>query len=208
MDPDGSGEVCLTDKSRHGLPQRHIGNLACHPSGRYIVFQAQKQRPPSRTDNVAVPGAGVLNDIWLMVSDGSRFWKLRDVPFVASKEAPGILYPHFSLDGKRLCWSERIRDSKRAFGEWVIRVADFTFDGRTPQIQNLHTFRPGRISSFYETHGFSREGSKILFTSNQDGGLDIYELHMPTKQVTRLTRAPRVWDEYAHYSPGGDAGLS
>jgi Tol biopolymer transport system component len=204
MNSDGTGEKCLTSRRVPGLPQRHIGNPSWHPSGRYIVFQAQKQRAPRRTDNVAVPGAGVLNDLWLMTSDGEHFWKLWDLDFVKSRDAPAVLHPHFSRDGRQLCWSERVGDSDRAFGEWVIRVADFTVDERGPRVRRPRTFRPGTRKSFYETHGFSQDGSRVLFTGNQDGSLEIYEVDLETERVTRLTRAPKVWDEHAHYSPDAD----
>jgi hypothetical protein len=139
-----------------------------------------------------------------MTSDGSRFWKLWNLPLMAGRDAPGVLHPHFSRDGRRLCWSERVGDNDRAFGEWVIQVADFVVDRSGPRIERPQAFRPGTRSSFYETHGFSTDGSKVLFTGNQDGGLEIYELHLETERVTRLTRAPKVWDEHAHYSPKGD----
>lgn len=203
MKPDGTGERALTHRAR-GLPRKHIGNPSWHPSGRYIVFQAQKQRTPRRVDEAATPGAGVPNDLWLMTSDGRRFWKLRDLPLVTSKDAPAILHPHFSRDGRKLCWSERLSGDGGVFGEWVLRVASFVIDDGGPRIRHVTTYRPGRRASFYETHGFSVDGSRVLFTGDQDGGLDIYTIHTTTRQVDRLTRSPRTWDEHAHYSPDGD----
>ena len=45
MRPDAAGQRCLTCQAGP-LPQRHIGNPAWHPSGAFIVFQAQKAGVP------------------------------------------------------------------------------------------------------------------------------------------------------------------
>src|ERR1700749_4430651 len=43
VNPEGTGERCLTC-GQPGAPQKHKGNPAWHPSGRYVVFEAQKDR--------------------------------------------------------------------------------------------------------------------------------------------------------------------
>src|SRR5688500_7646941 len=42
MKPDGSNETCLTCEKAGIIPGKHKGNPAWHPSGDYLVFQAEK----------------------------------------------------------------------------------------------------------------------------------------------------------------------
>jgi hypothetical protein len=73
MNPDGSGERCVTCGSRQ-VPKRN-GNPAWHPSGRYLVFTAEKPDNPAKSDQVAVPGRGLNCDLWLVTPDGRQFYR-------------------------------------------------------------------------------------------------------------------------------------
>ena len=91
--------------------------------------------------------------------------------------------------------------------EWTLRVADFVTGG-APRLENIQSYQPlGR--TFYESHGFSPDGSRILFTAflqpdeANAAWMDIYTLDLAAGSVTRLTDSPDVWDEHAHYSPDG-----
>lgn len=203
MNADGTKQVSLT-AGKAGLPQRHNGNPAWHPSGRYIVFQAQKSGIPRRAERTSQPGAGVLNDLWLMTADGDKFWKLHDVHLDISKNAPGVLHPHFTHNGKRLLWSERLRAGGGPFGEWALKLADFTMASERPRLENIRTYQPGG-AAFYESHGFSSDNNRFLFTSNQDRGrgLHIYEFDLRTERERRLTDGIGVWNEHAQYTPDG-----
>lgn len=208
MNPDGSGQRNLTEGKRD-LPGRHIGQPAWHPSGRFIAFQAEKAGLPSSLKNKTEPGAGVLNDLWLMDAQGQRFWRLVDLRLDVSPDAPAILHPHFSPDGSQLTWAERVGRGPKAFGSWVIRVADFGFQDGRPVLRTVRTLTPGQANpgpgqgAFYETHGFHPDGARLLFSSDVDQGLKLYELQLSNGHLRRLTHDPRVWDEHAHYSPDG-----
>ncbi|MCK4488801.1 MAG: PD40 domain-containing protein [Anaerolineales bacterium] len=202
INPDGSNEKCLTCY-HEDLPNKHIGNAAWHPSGEYLVIQVEKSTVPNYYDNKATPGAGMLNDLYFITKNGKKVWELYRVNDAISKDSSGILHPHFSHNGKKLAWAERIKDNDRQFGEWAIKIADFKFTDNIPILANIETLQPGSISSFYETHTFSPDDSKLLFTGNQDGSLEIYELDVETKKVKRLTNNPTGWDEHATYSPDG-----
>jgi len=203
-DPDGKNQKCVTC-NHPNLPNKHIGQPAWHPSGKFLVIQVQKPKIPKKFDNKAVPGAGILNDLWIITSDGKQTWKLYTVEDKISKDSKGILHPHFSHNGKMLFWSERKRNNGKPFGEWILRLADFSFtevDG--PSIKNVCTFNPGGKSSFFESHNFSPDDEYVLFTGNQDGPLEIYELNISDGTTKRLTDNPRgTWDEHAQYSPDG-----
>jgi hypothetical protein len=71
MNPDGTGQKCLT--ANHPLLQnKHIGQPAWHPSGRLLVIQAQKAHVPRYADTKCTPGAGALNDLWIITADGRQ----------------------------------------------------------------------------------------------------------------------------------------
>jgi len=206
MNPDGSSETCLTCDKDGSVPQRHNGNPAWHPSGQYIVFQSEKSFHLG-SSSWSKPGWGVNTDLWLMTSDGSAFYQLTDLPL---RPLRGVLHPHFSHDGSKLLWSERIGGGGK-WGTWVLKLADFV-EGPPPDLDlvNIKTFQFGD-EIFHESHDFSPDDTLIIFSGNlepgQDGtGLDIYTLYheQQSGEPTRLTETLAVWDEHAQYSPSGD----
>lgn len=205
MNPDGSGQRPLSERIP-GLPRRHVGMPAWHPGCDVLAIQVQQPGAPRAYDDKSVPGAGVFNDLWIAKTDGSRAWKVVAVSGEVSKDAEGILHPHFSHDGRRLVWTQRIGAGGGAFGAWVIQLADFAIgaDGE-PRVTNVQRLVPGGTPTFFEAHGFSPDDRKLLYSSTQDTGLEIYTLELATGAVERLTQSPRVWDEHAHYAPDGRA---
>ncbi len=204
MNPDGTGQKCLT--SNHPLlPNKHIGQPAWHPSGKLLVIQAQKAHVPRYADTKCTPGAGVLNDLWVITPDGKRAWKIYAVRDTVSKDSAGVLHPHFSNDGTRLFWAERIRYNGKPFGEWILRIADFYFGNSSrPRLGAIRNYNPGGKSAFFESHNFSPDDRRVLFTGNQDGPLEIYEMDVQTGNTRRLTHhSPMTWDEHSHYAPDG-----
>ncbi len=203
MRPDGTDETCLTC-GKAAAPTKHKGNPAWHPSGKYIVFQAEKEQHPGLS-SVANPGFGIYNDLWLMTSDGQEYYPLTDVP-----EGMGVLHPHFSHDGSKLLWAERVALGKGGdtTGEWALKVADFVVQEGKPRLEAITAYQPlGPV--FYESHDFSPDDKTILFTAHIEpdretkSWLDIYTLDLATSKVERLTNTIAVWDEHAHYSPSG-----
>jgi Tol biopolymer transport system component len=205
MNPDGSNETCLTC-NKPGAPTRHKGNPAWHPSGDYIVFQAEKEEHPGPS-SFSNPGLGKDNDLWLTASDGNTYDRLTNVP-----TRLGVLHPHFSHDGTSLLWAEKVGPGAGigdVTGEWVLNVADFTVEPEGARLTNVKTHQPlGPV--FYESHGFSNDDSQIIFSAHivpneaDQAWLDIYTLHLETLAVQRLTQTFDQWDEHAHYSPSGN----
>ena len=201
MNPDGSDERCLTcDKA--ALPNKHIGNPAWHPSGNWIVFQAQNRTPGN--DDIATPGAGIRNDIWVMDAGGTRFFQVTTLdPF-----GGGVLHPVFSHRGDRLLWAERIAATPGRYGQWALKLADFHVTGDVPRVENVRALRPGQQQVFYESHGFTADDRKIIFSGNlepgqDETGIDIYTLDLDTNALANLTSTMTNWDEHAQISPGG-----
>jgi hypothetical protein len=107
-------------------------------------------------------------------------------------------------DGGHLAWGS-MNNLIRAFGEWLLRIAEFHFSETTgPQLGQVRNYNPGGGSSFFESHSFSPDDQYVLFTGNQHGPLEIYEMTVTSGATRRLTRhSPYTWDEHAHYSPDG-----
>jgi len=204
MKPDGSQQSCLTCDTP-GLPQRNVGQPAWHPSGEYIVLQAEKPEHPGRS-RAATPGIGVENNVWLITSDGARAFPITDLP-----DGTGVLHPHFSHDGTMLIWAEMIEAPPKGQalgGRWALKLADFRIDASGPQLTNLRTLQPNG-DVFYESHGFTPDDSAILYTSVPEPvepiwGFDIYRMDLRSGSVVNLTNSPDQWDEHAHISPSGE----
>lgn len=90
-------------------------------------------------------------------------------------------------------------------GQWVIRLADFSIEAGAPRLQNVRTLRPGNLQ-LYETHGFSPDDRRILFSASPHGGnyynLEIYAYELATGKLARLTRNDE-WDEHAQFTADG-----
>lgn len=218
MRPDGSGERCLTCGGN--APSKHNGSPSWHPSGEYILFGGEKPETPTRFDRWAEPGMGLNCDLWVMTADGKKFWRLTNLPLGTGRDIPGLIHPQFSRDGRKVFWAERVGGGG-SWGRWVLRVADF-IAAPEPHLGSMKTFDPGSRSEaagggrsgrggaprFYESHDFSRDSSKVLFSGNllpaqPQHGLDIYELTLANGALKRLTETFEDWDEHAHYSPDG-----
>lgn len=207
MDGTGGNLKALTVGSAL-LPNRHHGNPAWHPSGSFIALQVQDPEiagPLSGTGFhrlITSPGAGVQNNIWIISRDAQKAWQVTKV----GKDG-GVLHPHFSPDGSKLIWSERINNKPNLMGTWVIRLADVSIEGDMPKISNVRKLSPGDLQ-WYETHGFSPDGQTILFTGMKPGGsekdFEIHTYHLQKKTFATLTDpALQQWDEHAHFTPSG-----
>ncbi len=204
-DPDT--EMYLTHNA--AVPQKHNGNPAWHPSGDYIIFTGENEDVTEEYDILAKPGRGINCNLWLAKTDQSGFWQLTSIE-TAVVDAGGVIHPQFSHDGSRLFWAQRIADDADSYwGHWVIKVADFIDDGTDPRIENITTYDPAAQPGFYESHGFSHDGQKVIFTGNlmegqHETGMDIYEMDIDTGELNRLTSSFADWDEHAHWSPDGE----
>ncbi len=208
--PDGSSAQCLTCGEK--APKKHAGSVTWHPSGKYIVFTAENEDVQTKkADELASPGVGLNTNLWAMSSDGKQFWKLTDykTDYVNPK---GAIHPQFSRDGKRLFWAGPTGNYhiKKGYewGEWALFVAEFSLEGGRPHIEYIRKFQPGVQHSFYESHDWSPDDKKVLFTGNLQPGqsvneLDIYEYDPVSQELKNLTNTDKDWDEHAHYSPDG-----
>jgi hypothetical protein len=211
--PDGSGAVCVTCGATQ-VP-KHNGNPAWHPSGEWIAFTAQKadSQPDPKHAIQCVPGKGLHHDLWVVDLAGAHYAKL-DTTDMAKDQR--LIHPQFSHDGTRIAWAVQVStdedppDPAHHWGQWEIRLAEFVVENGEPAVKNVQACQPGSRQQFYETHGFSADGTELVFSGNLEPeqppvGLDIYALDVSGGKcdgaLTRKTFTQNDWDEHGHYSP-------
>lgn len=200
-------ETCLTCNSAV-IPQKHNGQPAWHPDGEWIVFQSEKQNHKGRS-RYSTPGRGVFCDLWLTNKSGTVFHQLTDLP---NSGDYGVLHPHFSKNGKKLSWCEMYKGASlkykgELFGHFKLKTADFSINEEgVPQLTNIKEYIPGD-KVFYENHGFSPDGTQLLFASNLEkdnsplGGNKLCLLDLETEELTIL--AEEGYNEHACYIMDG-----
>ncbi len=210
MRPDGSNEKCLTCESGGILSKGHKGTAEWHPSGDFIVFQSQKKKDTGNWGRnlAATPGFGRYMDVWLMKLNTRELYQLTHT---ADTDDTGVLHPHFSRDGRQLTWSEmyekpQLLNKAKKIGFWKLKLADFAFSDEQPTLTNVRSFEPAG-TGFYENHGLSPDGSKLLFTAkvaaestSHEFVANIYHYDIASSKLRKLTS--KKYNEHAHYVPG------
>lgn len=212
MNADGSDLRCLTCDNPN-LPNKHISNPDWHPSGEYIVVQVEKL-DHFGSSFYSTPGIGFNCDLWVISNDGHDYYQLTNLvtklDYLDTNKTTGVLHPHFSHDGNKLLWGQLKEPipGRAGGGDWELKMADFIVEEDSIYLENIETFTPGVQTYWYESHGFSVNDEKIIFScsllsSQDDSGMDIYTLNYLSGELEQLTNSFSVWDEHAQYSPDG-----
>lgn len=228
-DKKGAYKIFLSDTlGNNEQPLTHAGwKSTCHqwaeewhPSGDYLFCYIEKsgyvkEKGHKRKPVDATPGYGAYTDLWLVSRDGSKAWKLLDLP---NSYNSGIIHSAISGDGTLFAWSERIKapkfmDMNMAAGSYVIRIADFVFDSLpdgqagVPRLTNIRTFQPGGVDACNELDGISKDKTTISFYSTFETknlfATPIYTINILTGDIKRLTT--ESFAQAATYSPSGNS---
>lgn len=213
MNADGSNEQCVTC-SHPDMPTHNKGQPAWHPNGRHLMFQAEKQThsPGVNCGIAANPGAGVYNDIWVLDTQTNS---ARALVTVGAGQDFGVLHPHFSPDGTKLLWSElysrgNIFSPGLEAGKWKIMIADVSIDGAgVMTVSNATQLLPkvGGAEGFFETHGFTQDGTRIQYSSGAGYGIamsvrsDIWTADLMGNNIVKLTDG--FYNEHMFHSKSG-----
>ncbi|HEC95255.1 MAG TPA: hypothetical protein ENI45_04745, partial [Thermoplasmatales archaeon] len=224
MTPDGKNVTCLTCGKKDLENCGHRGQPYWHPSGEYIVFTAENKNYERKGFGVtSSPGVGRNHNIWIMSSDGNKFWQITDYP-----ENWGAIKPVFSHDGTKVCWSEEYSMEKyprgsfwgwlnlllrpgEELGLWRIKVANISFEDNKPEIQDVKSIELPPELSLLECEGFTPDDNGFICSicdlTEHNGKAfwgDIYIIDFKGNVVKKLTHTLFQHDENAEYSPGGD----
>lgn len=210
MRPDGGERDVRTGRGAGAPPATcHHGFAHFHPSGRYLLMSVEsdedRQRPCGNANSV--PGVAAFTNLWVVDLVSGAWTNLTNYSGWRRAQLYGALSPYFSPDGTKVVWSKLVRPSTGArdkfFGEWELHVATFTWDN-TPRLEDDRVVMSGHL---YEAHGFSPDGTKLLYSSDRglafSGGLDLFELDLASGDARNLTNTPAAYDEHARYSPDG-----
>lgn len=203
--PDGSYDRCLTcdEPTFH---RQHAGNADWHPSGDYLVFQAERPFPgdDGPLPFLAIPGRSRESSLWVVSLGGRDFFQLAG----HQPSAYPVHTARFSFEGDRLAWSERLA-SGGTWGDWVIRAGELRLGRGVVRVANVVTYEPAAQKAFYEVCSFTPDDRGLLVAGNfVDGqpidGLDLYILDLESKQVRQLTKSLTVWDRWAAFAPASE----
>jgi Tol biopolymer transport system component len=181
----------LWDKECHQWPEEWT------PDGQYLFCYVEKsehvqERHHRRKKVDATPGYGAYTDLWLIKQDGSKAWKLLDLP---NSFDSGIIHSAISDDGSLFAWSERIKapvfgNLNLLAGAYVIRVAKFQMDS-IPHFSAIRTFQPGNRDACNELESISPNNESLLFYSTFETknifNTPIYSLNLSTQAIVKLT---------------------
>ena len=211
-----TGEIIHLTPRRDGKNRLNFSNPTWTPDGKGIVFVGQNHENPTATKD-SLPPYALASNLCYITASGKNMQQLTRIRSSYSVLNGGVS-PRFSPDGKKLFWtkSTQSKNSTSLWGERELCIGNFTIkeDG-TPALTKIRSFTPAKGSTaYYESYGFSPDGTKILYCSNlnldqQWVTADIVsqdfnpETNLPEGEPVVLTKFPDVWDRYATWSPNG-----
>ncbi len=200
------GERCITCDLANVRKNNNL-SPAWHPSGEYLAFLSQSY--PKKLDlepqDLVTPDRGLHTEIYLARFDRKGFWQLTRIDDLGS----AALDPHFSFDGDRLAWAERMGTKTGHYGSWRLRTAKLAIKRGVPRLGSPKSYRVGDQEGIRLAHEFSPDDQGLLISGNlQDGqpetGIDLYRLDLGSRELTRLTRSRPHADGHAHVTPRGE----
>ncbi len=180
---DGKGKVCVSC----GQPGNNDGVRWRPGAGDALLFISDRDHPFA----IGNEGGGLGQELYVMRPDGSQVTRLTQSHAWATN-----YHANWSPDGKRIVWGTTENRT------WDVMVADFVSDA-----SGMRLGSPRRVvhdTTWWETHGFSADGRRVITTNTRAGFLatDLYAVDIETGHRDRLTTSI-AWDEHAHLSPDG-----
>ena len=188
-DADGSHERRVAFPAWHD--ERHQFPAAWHPGGEYLAMLVEKNEH-ERSSVDATRGYGAYTDYWLVARDGTRAWKLYDLP---EGYDHAITHAACSPDGTKLVWTDRVWaprlfDLNLFAGAYVFKVADFVATPK-PHLANVRSIRPGDVEQGGEVESMAADNKAIAFYSTYVTknlfASRIYTMNVETGAIREIT---------------------
>ena len=204
---DRLAERCLTCEM-YALRKDNVLNPVWHPAGKRLVVQVQSH--PKRLKFVAdplqllTPDRAVHSELYDIDRLGKHFTLLTRF----DDNGSAVLDPHFSYDGERLLWSERIKSRKGRYGAWQLRSARFQVSrAGIPKLRKIESY-PAPADALIVPQGYTPDDRGALVAANLEPGqspdtLDLYRLPFDGSEPERLTHSRGGAEEHARLSPTG-----
>lgn len=216
MDPDGTNVVCVTCDPGDDLKSSENVDVSdgndqmprWFPDGSRLLYLSDRDHLTHTRNGGGGPGP----ELYLALPDGSDRRRVTTSPEGAVNFHQYLAHRfHFLPDGRRalrLFWT--YRDGPADL--WRLTLADLAEDQGGFQIENRLELTED--TAWYESHGFSFDDRKIIYTSTEtsmlNGEIYVRDLLFDASDrivgagpAVRLTENP-TWDEHAHFSPGGE----
>lgn len=183
--PAGSAPV----KDPRELPVRKVGNFASaaeayfSPDGKQLIVTARMENHPN-------------HNVYILNVDGTNVRRITD----KGKDA----CTYFSPDQTHIVFSSD-RDADK------LPPGDYADSANYPPGSEVYIakvdgtdLRRLTFNTAYEAEtSFSPDGKWILFTSNQDGNLELYRMSLDGKTKVRITNTPDIQEGGSFYMPDG-----
>ncbi len=222
--PNGHDEQCIScrEPSFPGVgAATNRGASDVSPDGKYVLLVVEKGSHPGSIGSAETdPGKGVYNDLWLASVDGTRAWRLTDLPTSANA---AVIWPRFDRTGSQIVWAQMYQGANLShpLGQWALKVAQLRWSpDATPYLAEVRTYEPQR-GLYFEPYGFSPGDQRILFASDIDVAAGFlspsaFNAQIWTIDAAALDDLQRVsppdrlhgafsdYNEFAFYIPGSD----
>ena len=115
----------------------------------------------------------------------------------------------------RSCFRPQLVAQDGAQGDWQLHIADFKIKNGVPVLSNITTlYQPLGARAFYESHGFTPDGTQVIFTASSETATPTsgneYLMNQTTNKFVVLTNdngmpgmAPAAWNEHGQINPNG-----
>ena len=204
---DRLAERCLTCEM-YEFRKDNVVNPVWHPSGERLIVQVQSH--PKRLKFVAdplqllTPDRALHSELYDIDRKGKHFTLLTRF----GDNGKAVLDPHFSFDGERLLWSERIKARKGRYGAWRLRSGRLQVNrvgiAKLKQIRS----HSAPADALIVPQGYTPDDRGALVAANLEPGqspdtLDLYRLSLDGGEPERLTHSRGGVEEYVRLSPTG-----
>jgi hypothetical protein len=181
--PDGSDAECITCGDLYAAHTQH-GISDVTPDGRYVLTTVERSGhiaiPGGK--QLAAPGSGAFNDLWLQTADGARAWQLTS----GRESGNALIWARFDRTGERIVWSEQWQWGV-PFGGWRLHVAQLRWSHGVPTLTNEKALQS---KGLIEPYGFTRDGSHVLVAADALAGTKWNDLQI--MRIPASLRGPQV----------------